>query len=116
MVAELLPLHGLVTVDIDLFKEINQGEGDFVFEFFIFLVVVQVFEHYRDKFVNGKAFFSLLETLFDGGHLFAVQHLQYLILGNLLLIVLVVFSLLLPPGRTVSCFRRVLFLLTAGGH
>ena len=53
MVAELFPLHGLVAVDIDLFEEINQGEGDFVFEFFVFFVVVKVFEHDGNKFVDG---------------------------------------------------------------
>ncbi len=42
MVAELFPLHGLVAIDINFFKEVNQREGYFMFEFLVLLVVVKM--------------------------------------------------------------------------
>ena len=45
VVAELFPLHGLVAVDIDFFKKVNQGKGDLMLELFIFFIVIQMIEH-----------------------------------------------------------------------
>ncbi len=42
MIAELFPLHGLVAIDVYFFKKVNQREGDLMFEFLVFLVVVQM--------------------------------------------------------------------------
>ena len=45
MIAEFLPLHRLIAIDIDFFEKINEGECQFHFEFLVGAVVVEVFEH-----------------------------------------------------------------------
>lgn len=45
VVAELLPLHCLVPVDIHLLKEVDECQGQFMFESLALLVIVQVLQH-----------------------------------------------------------------------
>ena len=78
--AEFFPLHGLVAIDVDLFEEVDEGEGEFFFEFFVFGVVVEVLEHDGDELIDGEALFLLLEALLDENHFLFVEHLEDLVL------------------------------------
>jgi len=117
VVAELFPLHGLVAVDIDFFKKVNQGKGDLMLEFFIFFIVIQMIEHTRDKLINWESFLALLKTLFDGGHFLTMKHLEDLVLSDLLIIFFTMFGrLLLTFWRTGCVGGFTLLLLATGGH
>lgn len=83
VVAELLPLHRLIAVDVDLLEEVDQREGELQLEFGVVPVVVEVLQHDRNELIDGQTLVVLLEALLYHSHLLLVQHLQDLSLSDL---------------------------------
>lgn len=86
MVAELLPLHALVTIHIHLLEEVYQREGQSQLQAVVSPIVVEVLQHDGNELIDRQALLVLLEALLDHRHLLLVQHLKDLRLGDLLLI------------------------------
>ena len=80
MVTELIPLHALITVDVDLLEEVDECQRKLHLQLGILLVVFEVLKHHRDKLIQLKPFFLFLKLFLDLSHFLAMQHLQDLIL------------------------------------
>jgi hypothetical protein len=46
MIAEFLPFHALIAIDIDLLEEVNKRKGKLEFEFGVITIIVEVFQHH----------------------------------------------------------------------
>lgn len=82
MIAKFFPLHGLISIDIHLLEEVNEGKSESQFQFGIITIVVQMFEHDGHELINGQSFLVLLETLLYDRHLLLVEHLKDLRLSD----------------------------------
>ena len=52
MVAELLPLHGLISINVNLFEEIDQRKGEILLQLGVLIIVLEVLQHDWDKLIQ----------------------------------------------------------------
>ena len=45
VITKLLPLHGLIAIDIDFFEKVDEGKCESKFQFGVISIVVEMFEH-----------------------------------------------------------------------
>ena len=88
MVTELFPFHGLIPIDINLLKKVNQGQGQLMFQFLIFLIIIKILKHARYKLIDSKPLLTLLKSLLNHWHFLTMKHLKDLVLSYLLIILL----------------------------